>query len=172
MFVAWSALVVAGVTQGSDEAWHARLEGGQAFWEAWTHLGDTLVLMVATVAVVAWFLLHREPHTARRFLVTMVITWGLILALKLLVARERPPGAMDTGFSYPSGHTTGSLVFFPLLARLHRAPRGVEASMWLLGATLGISRLALGVHYVSDVVGGWLLAASIVAWASPGGATK
>jgi undecaprenyl-diphosphatase len=87
--------------------------------------------------------------------------------LKSLVGRLRPvvahPIAHGTGNSFPSGHSLGSivcygavlLVFLPVARGRWRA-----VFVWVtvtLAALIGISRILLGVHYLSDVIGGWAL---------------
>jgi len=92
-------------------------------------------------------------------------------ALKLAVGRLRPvvahPVAHGGGDSFPSGHALGSivgygallLVFTPALHR--RARRPVTIAVGVVVAAIGFSRLALGVHFLSDVLGAWALG---VAW--------
>ena len=96
-------------------------------------------------------------------------------ALKRVIQRSRPPYAAGflhpSSWSFPSGHAMGSLIGYGMLAYLlvvlwtHR--RGMQISI-ILGAALlivaiGLSRLYLGVHYFSDVVGGY---AAGVLWLS------
>ena len=86
--------------------------------------------------------------------------------LKLAIRRPRPPtlaGSLMHSWSFPSGHAMGSLVGYGMLAYLlvtlwvHR--RGAQVAILAAAAVLivaiGISRLYLGVHYFSDVVGGY-----------------
>jgi undecaprenyl-diphosphatase len=92
-------------------------------------------------------------------------------ALKLAVGRLRPvvadPIAHGTGNSFPSGHALGSsicygallLVFLPALP--HRTRRPAVWAVAVLVAAIGVTRVMLGVHYLSDVVGAWCLG---VAW--------
>ena len=88
-------------------------------------------------------------------------------SLKALVGRLRPvvdvPVAAGGGNSFPSGHALGSivaygallLVFLPAIRPRWRRPAiGLVA---VLVFAIGLTRIALGVHFVSDVLGGWLL---------------
>jgi undecaprenyl-diphosphatase len=107
----------------------------------------------------------------------MAVGAGATLVVKHLVARTRPPasvmlGPVDTGFSFPSGHTTYSTVFFGLvaallLARLHgTAPRVGIALAWVLASgAVGLSRLYLGYHWMTDVLAGWSIATAVLALA-------
>jgi undecaprenyl-diphosphatase len=102
------------------------------------------------------------------FLVTTAILGGLVdTAVKVLVNRPRPvfedPLAHALGKSFPSGHAMSStvvygallLVFLPAVPR--RARPGVVAATVALVLAIGASRLALGVHFLSDVLGGYVL---------------
>jgi len=106
-------------------------------------------------------------------LVTLVVGGVLGVVLKILVERARPtldqPVAHANGFSFPSGHALNSflavgillLVFLPVLTTAGRVVA------YTLGAFLvlltGFDRVALGVHYVSDVVAGWIVALACLA---------
>jgi undecaprenyl-diphosphatase len=95
--------------------------------------------------------------------------------MKIAFARARPDGADPTvyasGWSFPSGHALGSLIGYGMLAYvlivlwIHRprAQLAVALGAALLIVAIGLSRLYLGVHYFSDVVGGY---AAGVLWLS------
>jgi membrane-associated phospholipid phosphatase len=96
------------------------------------------------------------------------------LLLSVLVGDARPALELQlvavSGFSFPSGHAAasallaGTLIWLAGRAGLPRRPRLVVGAVLLGWAVLvGVSRIYLGVHWVSDVVGSWLLAA---AWLS------
>jgi membrane-associated phospholipid phosphatase len=99
----------------------------------------------------------------------------VVLAAKVLVVRERPPIPFavitEKGFSFPSGHAAGTAVVALLSAwMLTRYPVTrwtPQVVVWTvaigLTGAVGLSRIYLGVHYVSDVVGGWFLG---TAWAA------
>lgn len=131
----------------------------------------TAVIVLSTLAVA--LLVRRRPGLALFVLVTGL--GGLVLGpvLKELVGRLRPtaatPVATASGWSFPSGHTlcvtlwvgVVVLVLLPAVpARAHRAVLGVGAAVVVL---VGLSRVGLGVHYLSDVLAGWLLGAAWLA---------
>jgi undecaprenyl-diphosphatase len=99
---------------------------------------------------------------------------GLIgLLLKVSVARVRPhlpyPVATAPGYSFPSGHAMTAaascaillLVLLPAVQRRLRPVAWCSAVVSVVG--VGLTRVALGVHWVSDVLGGWLLGLALVA---------
>ncbi len=139
-----------------------------------TALGGTTVLSLMTLAVVVFLLMVRKRHTA--FMVLASIAGGALLstALKWGFSRPRPElvphGMAVYSESFPSGHSMMSAVVYltlgALLART-QARRRVKAYLFGLAIALtvvvGISRLFLGVHWPTDVLGGWTLGAG---WAA------
>jgi len=94
-------------------------------------------------------------------------TWGLNTLLKSVFERDRPELALrlveETGFSFPSGHSMVSLLFYGLTGYLlWYEVRGSWRAAWLIPlatalvvACIGCSRIYLGVHYPSDVLAGF-----------------
>jgi membrane-associated phospholipid phosphatase len=132
-----------------------------------TFLGGTIWL-TAVVAVAASFLMRRGRTRLVVYLVTTTAAGAVLnYAVKLLVSRPRPslvdPVATASGKSFPSGHAMAStvvygailLVFLPAIARRGRA--AVIGVAVVLVAAIGFTRLALGVHYITDVLGGFVL---------------
>ncbi|MFI0966281.1 phosphatase PAP2 family protein [Streptomyces sp. NPDC021080] len=128
------------------------------------------------LVVVAGLLLGRTAGQRVRAVAVCVGVLAAAQAVRFavmsLVARPRPPVANwathASGWSFPSGHTTTSAVTAGLLifAVLARAPQSRRVLVLLIGAwavLVGLSRVYLGVHWFSDVVGGWLFA---VCWLS------
>ncbi|MFG2048487.1 phosphatase PAP2 family protein [Micromonospora sp. NPDC048935] len=140
----------------------------------WSELFAPMPLRAVTLLLVIWLLRRGARRLALWATTTMVVGGSFGPLLKLLVGRDRPelldPVARAAGYSFPSGHalnatlTAGVL----LLVLLPYAGRGLgRAALWvaalLLTIVTGLSRVALGVHFTSDVLGGWLLGVAVVA---------
>jgi undecaprenyl-diphosphatase len=139
--------------------------------KAITWLGSSGVLWTVIGAAALLLAFRRRWRLTIYLLVAGAGVLALDPVLKSLVGRLRPvvahPVAHGQGNSFPSGHSLGSivcygavfLVFLPALRGRWR--RVFTAGIATLIALIGISRILLGVHYVSDVLGGWSLG---VAW--------
>lgn len=135
--------------------------------KAITWLGSGGVLWVVTGAAAAMLALRRQWRLTAYLLVTGAGELVLDPVLKALVGRLRPvvahPIAHGNGNSFPSGHSLGSIVCYGALFLVFLpAARGawrrvLTAVIVTLIAAIGISRLLLGVHYLSDVLGAWAL---------------
>lgn len=126
---------------------------------------------VVTIGIAMALLGYGWARSNVRLVVAAVVasgTLGIGTLLKLLLRRERPLTdyvllKQFSSSSFPSGHTVGSTVVFGLVAYLSGgllpAPwNGICAGfLVLLIIAVGVSRIYLGAHYPSDVVGGWLL---------------
>jgi undecaprenyl-diphosphatase len=135
--------------------------------KAVTWLGSSGVLWTLIAAAVVLLVIRRRWRLAIYLLVTGAGELTLDPVLKALVGRLRPvvahPVAYGTGDSFPSGHALASIVCYGALFLVFLpATRGtwrrvLTAVIVTLIAAIGVSRLLLGVHYVSDVLGGWAL---------------
>ena len=132
-----------------------------------TLLGSTLVLSAVIAAGVILLLLRRQWRLAIYLAATGAGAFVLDPVLKSLVGRLRPvlahPVAHAPGNSFPSGHALGSLVCYgAIYLAFLPAARGRWRTVFtvviaVLVAIVGISRILLGVHYLSDVLGGWAI---------------
>lgn len=156
---------------------HSFDEGHPAFvttMRVITNSGSSLVWLIVLIAAGLW-LLYRRLYRLTAFLAVTAIGGSLLNeAIKRAVGRTRPvlpdPIATATGKSFPSGHTQSAVVNYGILLLIflpvvHRKWRPLVVGLVaVVVALIGFSRIALGVHYVSDVVGAviigsaWLLA--------------
>ncbi len=135
-------------------------------WGA-SYYGAPRLLLPLSVAAAALFLLRGWRRGAGLVLVTLAGAALLDVGLKELFARTRPQAFFDfypapESFSFPSGHSLFAVCFFGGIAVLlsHRLQgRFPQVLVWAVavGAILliGISRVYLGVHYPTDVIGGF-----------------
>lgn len=172
MFVAVTAAVLASSSLTDADNWllgliySARSPLLFAVFSYVTILGNTMT--VALVAGIAGLLLIFKKHYASAVGLA-VATVGATLTdvgVKFLIERARPSGfsaSLPASFSYPSGHAASSFALYGTLALILCAlfPKWRRAII-ILGALIiagvGASRIYLGVHYPSDVLGGYLLA--------------
>lgn len=139
-----------------------------------TELGSTPVVSTLVVVTVVGFLVVRWKRAAILLSCDLVVASVLNTFLKDVFHRPRPQPFFGIPpphtYSFPSGHALFSICFYGMLAALlsARLERPLaRALVWifatLLALGIGFSRVYLGVHYPSDVLGGWALA---VAWVS------
>ncbi|MDB4886021.1 MAG: hypothetical protein JWN79_1459 [Gemmatimonadetes bacterium] len=145
-------------------------ESGESVFKVVTHFGSPL-LGVSIVIAVIWLARRRERLEA--IALAVACSTGVLLdnGLKAFFHRGRPGTATEfitrPTWSFPSGHAMNSIIGYGFLAALllERArTRGqriaVVAGALALVLVIGFSRLYLGVHYLSDVLGGWLAGAA------------
>lgn len=132
------------------------------FFNICTALASPVVLLVFCILLVL-FLKQKEYRVP--LLANLAISLLLNLGMKDLFARVRPSDvavlAVETGYSFPSGHTMAATCFYGFLiflvfrsARRKGARYALAALLMLIVALVGISRVYLGVHYFSDVFAG------------------
>jgi undecaprenyl-diphosphatase len=139
-----------------------------------TAIGGTTVLGLVTLAVVGFMLLQKRYRTALFVLATAATGELLNAGMKHLFNRARPtivPHLRDAfSTSFPSGHAMESaIVYLTLGAILMRVADNRLTKAYILGVAIlttilvGVSRVYLGVHYPTDVIGGWIIG---FVWAS------
>ncbi|MER5388444.1 phosphatase PAP2 family protein [Saccharopolyspora sp. NPDC002686] len=132
-----------------------------------TWLGSSVVLVPVLLAASAFFLVaRREVRATVAMWVAFLGAVGLYELVKVLVGRPRPPAVDDlvhaTGPSFPSGHMTQAVVAwgvlaFVLLRDRPRRARWLVPGAALLALVVGASRIYLGAHWLTDVLGGLAL---------------
>ncbi len=136
-------------------------------------LGSTFVLTFCTVATVGYLALIGQRAQAMLLAAWTLGGALLVSAFKTYFFRARPDLQFAelavSGLSFPSGHASMSVIVFLPIGLLiagtcHRLAerRYILATAVLLSVLVGLSRVALGVHWATDVLGGWVFG---LAWA-------
>jgi len=134
-------------------------------WVTELGAGTFLTPFTILMALVLWFL-FRDWLPALVFALGTLSSHGLNILIKHLVERERPSifvAANAEGFSFPSGHAMIPMVCYGLLAYFlakkltsSRAVLIAQISLALLVFMIGISRYIINVHYLTDVLAGFI----------------
>jgi membrane protein DedA with SNARE-associated domain/membrane-associated phospholipid phosphatase len=130
--------------------------------------GSLWFLGVLTALTGALFLSRRRIAEAATLAVGFVVTEIAVHVLKAAVDRTRPPDPLTdwNGSAYPSGHAAVAVTYVAiavLLARAEPGPRRIAlvAAGLVLAILIGLSRVYLRVHWLSDVGGGWALGLAV-----------
>ena len=141
-------------------------------WISW--LGDWVGHVVG--AVVAMFIAHQRGNRrwvriCTAMLVAIAIAGVTARVVKVAAGRSRPSVEVDVGFNgprftakyhaFPSGHTAASLAYFGVIAF---ANARLFAALLPIPLVIGFSRMYVGAHHFSDVIGGAILGLAIAAW--------
>lgn len=141
-----------------------------------TRVGSLPVVTLAVVVSAVALVIARRPTAALALIVGLVVVVVSVHLIKAGVGRARPPaGASLTTASFPSGHAGYSTAYTAIAAALadahlvhRRSRRALVAGGVLLTLAVGLTRMVLGVHYLSDVVAGWALGAVVFGLAAAG----
>jgi undecaprenyl-diphosphatase len=132
----------------------------------WTGYG-TFITLVAVVLAVMSLAMSRPLAPVIVLVALQLVSQGAVTMVKLAFYRPRPDRWLvreDLGFSYPSGHASTAIVFYGALLLAVALGGGLAPlkiagvaglAFWIAGICW--SRVALGAHYPSDVVGGALI---------------
>ena len=129
-------------------------------WITW--LSNSAQRTVMVVLTAAWLIWKARRRAALVIMVVPIFAGVTNSLLKEAFARVRPEIVphLDTigNLAYPSGHASNAVAFFLLAALVLATKRPViwRCAAVALALLIGMSRLALGVHWPSDVIGGWL----------------
>lgn len=129
-----------------------------------TNLGGALVLIGVSL-IIALFIKNRKISIA--IMLNLLVIYLMNEVLKMIFGRVRPDTinwlVTERGYSFPSGHATVSMAYYGFLiyliftnVRSKRRKRLMISLLSILILFIGISRIYLGVHYLSDILAGFL----------------
>jgi undecaprenyl-diphosphatase len=155
----------------ADHAVNAALQnlrspGFTTLLDAATIAGSPLGMALVVVVAAGVLLLRKQPASAVFVLAAAAGGALLNLGLKAIFERVRPPAAnaiaAAQGYSFPSGHAMGSLIVLGSIGYVAlrlplrwKVKSAVLAALATAVALVGLSRVYLGVHWLSDIAGGW-----------------
>lgn len=145
---------------------------GIKFFALITYLGSFVFILGGALAVMFWLVLRSRKFQALVFGAGITVAGLLTRWIKVLTKVERPTEFSripETGYSFPSQHAVGAMIFYGFLLFLiyRHAKNGLArklSSFVLLSLILlvGFSRIYLGAHWASDVLAGWFLGGIIL----------
>ncbi|MGV1005911.1 MAG: phosphatase PAP2 family protein [Candidatus Nanopelagicales bacterium] len=178
---AYQSLAVRGASAGLDQ-WALetsvshRSPARESLVTAFTHLGSTAgMTVIATALALLAARVWRSWTPVLLMSVTAVGSVGLTVAGKDLFGRARPPVEMavpplERSPSFPSGHTLNATALigmaaclFVLAIQRRRAQVGVICAAIAFVVAMGLSRVYLGHHWLTDVIAAWLLGLALLA---------
>lgn len=124
------------------------------------HSGDSWFWFLGLLALGLLGSVEWQARALTLFL-AILVTAAVVLALKFTIRRRRPEGEWGQIYrktdphSFPSGHAARGLMLGVLALGLGPTWFGLLLAIW--GPLVGLARVAMGVHYVSDVLAGWLV---------------
>ncbi|KAA3644604.1 MAG: phosphatase PAP2 family protein [Chloroflexi bacterium] len=126
------------------------------------HTGDSWFWLAGLLAIwvlgdLAW------RGRSQALIIGIIITAVLVMAMKFTIRRQRPEGELGQIYrrtdphSFPSGHAARAMMLAVMAVGLGPAWFGITLAIW--APLVGIARVAMGVHYLSDILAGWLIGA-------------
>lgn len=173
-------MVVNGVTQNFDEdvikrISENRIDGLNTLMELLTQAGSLSAVVVICLLLLAF---EETRQVGLRASVLTALAWGCNFLVKNIVARQRSMGSFaivrETGFSFPSGHTCAAVALFASLVYMMLQLKKKGGKPFLpvplltaVPVAVAISRVYLGVHFPTDVIGAAAEALAFVFIAMP-----
>lgn len=129
-----------------------------------SHLGSATILILICIIL---YILLKDKKMALIIMLNLAIVYLLNVIIKMIIARPRPDIlrlVYETGYSFPSGHAMVATGFYGFLIYIankkikNKALRKcITILLTLLIFLIGISRIYLGVHYATDIIGAFII---------------
>ena len=176
VFIGVAIGVQTGYLDGFDNAVRYRVYSMRSdkltvFWRLITHSGDRYVVIIIGIILLLKKSL-REKYGVK-FAIAALSSTALYQIMKYIFQRPRPDLALrlieQGGYSFPSGHSMNCLVSYGIWIYLllrycenRRLAKLLSFGLGLLTILIGFSRVYVGVHYPTDIIGGWSLGIAVL----------
>lgn len=176
VFIGVAVGVQTGYLDGFDDAvryrvYSIRSEKLTMFWKFITHSGDRDTVILLGVVLLLVKSLRKKYGV--KFVIAALSSTALYQVMKYIFQRPRPDIALrlieESGYSFPSGHSMNCLVSYGILAYLilkycenARLAKILSVGLGLIIILIGLSRVYVGVHFPTDVIGGWSLGIAVL----------
>lgn len=136
-----------------------------------TFFGSTIFIVILSIILFIIFIILKQKDKAFKMASVIIISTIINNIIKIIIRRPRPEyiTVVENTFSYPSGHTMASttlygiLLYLLLKSNLNKSYKiGFGIILGNLPLLVGISRIYLGAHFFTDVLGGYLLSGLIL----------
>lgn len=129
--------------------------------------GDTIVEIILTILIFCFFYIINKKKEAFFYALNILGIALISEGLKFIIKRPRPEGkwlVQIGGYSFPSGHAvipmfSALLIIYFILSNFRKRILAYILSIFIFiyCGLIGLSRVYVGVHYISDVIGGWMI---------------
>lgn len=176
VFIGVAVGVQTGYLDGFDDAvryrvYSIRSEKLTMFWKLITHTGDRDT--VITLGVILLLIKSLRKKYGVKFVIAALSSTALYQVMKYIFQRPRPDVALrlieESGYSFPSGHSMNCLVSYGILIYLllkycenRKLAKILSVGLGLIIILIGLSRVYVGVHFPTDVIGGWSLGIAVL----------
>ena len=141
-------------------------------FKVFTFFGSTAFIVTLSVLLFVVFLILKKKNHAYLTASVIIISTILNNVIKVIIMRERPEVlklVIETSYSFPSGHTMASVTIYGILLYLVNKTdlnSGLKNTLRVILFTLpifiGISRIYLGAHFATDVIGAYLVSSILL----------
>lgn len=176
VFIGVAVGVQTGYLDGFDDAVRYRVYSMRSdkltvFWKFITHSGDRYVVII--LGIILLLIKSLREKYGVKFAIAALSSTALYQIMKYIFQRPRPDLALrlieQGGYSFPSGHSMNCLVSYGILIYLllrycenRRLAKLLSFGLGLLTILIGFSRVYVGVHYPTDIIGGWSLGIAVL----------